>query len=71
MSDGNGERRSFRSGGSTPWSGRKNEREERADDSRGERAPRDRDERGRGTTAGRVATDPPDVVGRDEPSAAR
>ncbi|MFV9429280.1 hypothetical protein [Rhodococcus rhodochrous] len=48
MSDGNGERRSFRSGGSTPWSGRKNEREERADDSRGERAPRDRDERGRG-----------------------
>lgn len=48
MSDGNGERRSFRSGGSTPWSGRKKERDERADDSRGERAPRDRDERGRG-----------------------
>ncbi|QOV96896.1 hypothetical protein INP59_12840 [Rhodococcus pyridinivorans] len=48
MSDGNGERRSFRSGGSTPWSGRKNEREERAGDSRDERAPRDRDERGRG-----------------------
>lgn len=36
MSDSNGERRSFRSGGSTPWSGRKNEGAERADDNRSE-----------------------------------